>query len=208
MKKTAPACSLLLIYALEVPDLYIISGPNGAGKTTTALKTFPDLGVTTFVNADIIAQGISPLDVDSAARAAGRLMLQEMENHLKNGRTFALETTLASRTLSSFIARCQQADFTFILIYVWLENADLAVKRVAKRVQSGGHNIPEEIIRRRYERGLKNFFDLYSPLADSWTVLDNSDEETVFVAQGGRQLSTDVMIAETWQQMQARGETQ
>ncbi|HEX9995830.1 MAG TPA: hypothetical protein VGB45_01695 [Abditibacterium sp.] len=89
-----------------MPDLYIISGPNGAGKTTTALRLFPRLGVTAFVNADIIAQGISPLDVESAARDAGRIMLAEMECHLSRNDDFALETTLASRTLAPFVKRC------------------------------------------------------------------------------------------------------
>jgi len=185
-----------------MPDLYIIGGPNGAGKTTTALRVFPRLGVSSFINADIIAQGMSPLDVESAARAAGRFMLQEMEAHLARGADFALETTLASRTLAPFVRRCQSAGYRFILIYVWLEDADLAVSRVARRVRAGGHNIPDEVVRRRYERGLKNFFEIYSPLADSWTVLDNTGKSAVFVAQGGRELATDVMLLETWQAMQ------
>ncbi len=185
-----------------MPDLYIIGGPNGAGKTTTALRIFPRLGVRAFINADIIAHGLSPLDVEGAAREAGRIMLAEMERHLARGDDFALETTLASRTLAPFVRRCQDAGYRFILIYVWLRDADLAVERVAKRVKSGGHNIPYEVIRRRYERGLKNFFDLYSPLADSWTVLDNTGETTLFVAQGGRELATDVLLLDTWQSMQ------
>lgn len=185
-----------------MPDLYIIAGPNGAGKTTTALRVFPRLGVTAFINADHIAQGISPLDVESAAREAGRIMLGEMERHLARGDDFALETTLASRTLAPFVRRCKAAGYRFILIYVWLEDSTMAVNRVAKRVRSGGHNIPEDVIHRRYERGLKNFFGLYSPLADSWTVLDNSGDTAVFVAQGGRELATDVMLVEIWQKMQ------
>ncbi|HEX8463383.1 MAG TPA: AAA family ATPase, partial [Abditibacterium sp.] len=136
-----------------MPDLYIIAGPNGAGKTTTALRVFPRLGVTAFVNADIIAQGLSPLNVELAARDAGRIMLSEMERHLAAGDDFALETTLASRTLAPFVRRCKENGYRFILIYVWLESSDLAVNRVAKRVRAGGHNIPEDVIRRRYERG-------------------------------------------------------
>ena len=138
-------------------DLYIIGGPNGAGKTTTALRVFPRLGVSAFINADLIAQGFSPLDVEGAARAAGRIMLSEMERHLARGDDFALETTLASRSLVPFIRRCKDAGYRFNLIYVWLRDADLAVRRVARRVASGGHNIPEDVIRRRYERGRENF---------------------------------------------------
>lgn len=166
-----------------MPDLYIIGGPNGAGKTTTALRIFPRLGVTAFINADIIAHGLSPLNVESAAREAGRIMLAEMERHLARGDDFALETTLASRTLTPFAARCKDAGYRFILIYVWLQNADLAVERVARRVIAGGHDIPEEVIRRRYERGRANFFGLYKDLADEWSIEDNSGVESVTVAR-------------------------
>ncbi len=166
-----------------MPDLYIIGGPNGAGKTTTALRVFPRLGVTAFVNADIIAQGLSPLDVESAARDAGRLMLSEMERYLERGDDFALETTLASRTLAPFVRRSKAAGYRFNLIYMWLESADLAVNRVARRVSSGGHNIPEDVIRRRYKRGRANFFGLYRELADEWSVIDNSGVEGVYVAR-------------------------
>ena len=165
-----------------MPDLYLIGGPNGAGKTTTALRVFPALGVANFINADIIAQGISPLNVEKAARAAGRLMLEQMESRLLSGDDFALESTLASRSLAPFVERCKDAGYRFTLIYVWLNSADLAVSRVAKRVASGGHDIPPDTIRRRYERGRANFFELYLPLADEWSVLDNSADETVTVA--------------------------
>ncbi len=167
-----------------VPDIYHIGGPNGAGKTTTALRIFPALGVTHFINADAIAQGISPLDVVGAARAAGRLMIEQMETRLMNGDDFALESTLASRSLAPFVKRCKDSGYQFTLIYVWLRDADLAVERVAQRVKSGGHDIPKDVIRRRYERGRKNFFELYRPLADEWSVWNNSDEESVEVANG------------------------
>jgi len=180
-----------------MPDIYIIGGPNGAGKTTTALRVFPALGVTRFINADMIAQGLNPLDVDKAARAAGRIMLQEMEDRLAAGDDFALETTLASRTLAPFVERCKASGYRFILFYVWLEDADTAVRRVAKRVASGGHNIPEETIRRRYERGRANFFDLYQPLADEWAVWDNSGDYAIEVAKFGED-GLDILQPETW----------
>ena len=168
----------------SVPDVYIIGGPNGAGKTTSALRTFPALGVRHFINADAIAAGLSPLDVAGAARAAGRLMLEQMEMRLGNGDDFALESTLASRSLAPFVERCKAAGYRFTLIYVWLDSADLAVERVAQRVKSGGHDIPADVIRRRYERGKKNFFELYGPLADRWSVWNNSGEESIEVARG------------------------
>ena len=174
-----------------MPDIYLIGGPNGAGKTTTALRIFPALGVTHFINADAIAQGISPLDVAGAARAAGRLMLEQMEMRLGNGDDFALESTLASRSLAPFIGSCKAAGYNFTLIYVWLRDAELAVERVAQRVESGGHDIPDDVIRRRYERGRSNFFELYLPLADEWFVLDNSGNSSVDVARksdGGEEI--------------------
>ncbi len=180
-----------------MPDLYIMGGPNGAGKTTTALRVFPRLGVTHFVNADLIAQGLSPLNVESAARAAGRIMLEEMEARLAASDDFALETTLASRTLAPFVKRCKGAGHRFILIYVWLGSADLAVQRVARRVKSGGHNIPEDTIRRRYERGRSNFFDLYRGLADQWAVLDNTGDFAVDVARF-EDGALDILQPETW----------
>jgi len=180
-----------------MPDIYIIGGPNGAGKTTTALRVFPALGVTRFINADMIAQGLNPLDVDKAARAAGRIMLQEMEDRLKAGDDFALETTLASRTLAPFVERCKTSGYRFILIYVWLESADMAVQRVAKRVASGGHNIPEETIRRRYERGRANFFSLYQELADEWTVVDNTPAISATVARK-RDSEVEILQPATW----------
>ena len=167
-----------------VPDIYLMGGPNGAGKTTTALRIFPALGVTHFINADAIAQGLSPLDIEGAARAAGRLMIEQMETRLKNGDDFALESTLASRSLAPFVERCKNEGYRFTLIYVWLRDEDLAVERVAQRVKSGGHDIPDDVIRRRYERGRSNFFELYRPLADRWSMWNNSGEESVEIANG------------------------
>ena len=181
-----------------MPDLYLIGGPNGAGKTTTALRVFPALGVAHFINADIIAHGLSPLDVGKAARAAGRLMLEQMEFRLANGDDFALESTLASRSLAPFVERCKAAGYRFTLIYVWLSSADLAVERVAKRVASGGHDIPEDVIRRRYERGRANFWELYQPLADRWSVWDNSGDWSVEVANGTLD-AEEILQPEVWE---------
>ena len=167
-----------------MPDIYLIGGPNGAGKTTTALRIFPALGVTHFINAYAIAQGLSPLDVAGAARATGRLMLEQMEMRLARGDDFALESTLASRSLAPFIESCKAAGYNFILFYVWLRDADLAVERVAQRVESGGHDIPDDVIRRRYERGCHNFFELYRPLADQWSMWNNSERDSVEIARG------------------------
>ena len=131
-------------------------------------------------------------------------MLQRLDE-LKNARQdFAFETTLASKTFASFANECREVGYTFNLIYVWLRSSDLALERVARRVRSGGHNIPSDVIVRRYGRGLRNFFELYSPLADSWTVFDNSEPQTELVAQGGLDLTPDVFNIETWEKMERR----
>ena len=111
-------------------------------------------------------------------------MLEQMEMRLARGDDFALESTLASRSLAPFVERCKAADYRFTLIYVWLRDENLAVARVAQRVKSGGHDIPDDVIRRRYERGRRNFFELYRPLADRWLVWNNAGEESVEVASG------------------------
>lgn len=179
-------------------ELYIIGGPNGAGKTTTALTLFPRLGVTEFVNADALALGLSPLDPESAARTAGRLMIERMRELSQRNGDFALETTLASRSFVPFIEECQRRGYVFKLVYVWLNSADLALTRVAARVRAGGHNIPEETIRRRYERGRENFFNLYRPLANEWAVFDNSGAQRTLIAQGGREKPTVVQDELIW----------
>lgn len=181
-----------------VPELFIIGGPNGAGKTTTALTLFPRLGITEFVNADAIAAGLSPLNPEGQARAAGRLMLERLEELSRANQDFALETTLASRSFAPFARECQQRGYTFKLVYVWLKDTELALNRVARRVASGGHNIPDDIVRRRYERGRINFFELYRPLADEWAVLDNSGNAAQLVARGGVGQEDEILLPDIW----------
>jgi predicted ABC-type ATPase len=153
----------------------VIAGPNGAGKSTTAPKLLREgLSVQEFVNADAIALGLSGFAPESVAFAAGRLMLRRLQELAKDSRDFAFETTLASRTFAPWLKKLQANGYEFHLIYLWLPQAELAVQRVAERVRLGGHSVPEETIRRRYDKSLRNFFNLYRPLADSWLMLDNS----------------------------------
>lgn len=180
-------------------DVFILGVPNGAGKTTTALTLFPRLDVAEFVNADAIAAGISPLNPVEQARTAGRLMLQRLDELSQQGLDFAFETTLASRSFVPFVRALQARGYAFHLIYIWLETPDLAVSRVAKRVASGRHDIPEATIRRRFEWGLSNFFQLYLPIADTWTVMDNTDAQTRLVAQGGQRVPLQIWVPERWQ---------
>lgn len=182
-----------------MPNLYILAGPNGAGKTTAAYTLLPQfLDVIEFVNADEIARGLSPFNVDSVAFEAGRLMLQRIDNLLKKGTGFAFETTLSTRSYVQTIRRAKEAGYTVTLIFVYLSSAELAVNRVAKRVSMGGHNIPANVIYRRYERALSNLFTLYLPICDSFLIVNNSGEEPVEIAKGGLSIPRMVTDQSLW----------
>jgi len=158
-----------------MPHLYIIAGCNGAGKTTASFTILPDiLDCREFVNADNIAAGISPFNVESVAIEAGRIMLHRIEELLHLGVDFAIETTLATRSYVSLIRRAKALGYNISLIYIWLNSPDLAQQRVAERVKKGGHNIPANVIRRRYYKGISNLFKLFMPICDTWIVADNS----------------------------------
>lgn len=158
-----------------MPSLVVIAGPNGSGKSTTAPKLLRDaLRVEEFINADVIASGLSAFAPDRVAFPAGRIMIRRMQALAVSRTDFALESTLSSRSLAPWISRLRAGGYVFHFLYLWLRNADLAVERVAERVRQGGHAVPEAVIRRRYARSLSNFFNVYRPLADSWLMLDNS----------------------------------
>lgn len=162
--------------ASKKPIVYVLAGPNGAGKTTFAKSYVPHFaGCREFVNADLIAAGLSPFNPESQSLVAGRLMLQRMGELIETRVTFALETTLAGRAHARRLRRMkEELGYEVELLYVWLPSADFAVKRVANRVSQGGHNIPEAVIRRRYHLGISNFAKLYSPLANRWLIHDGS----------------------------------
>jgi predicted ABC-type ATPase len=154
---------------------YIIAGPNGAGKTTFARCFLPtDAGCTTFINADLIAAGLSPFRPEAAALHAMRLMVDAMHDCVARRMDFAIETTLAGRAYLSLIRSWQRQGFLVKLIFLMLPSADEAVARVRQRVSLGGHDVPEEVIRRRFEQGWINFQTLYRPLVNAWVVFDSS----------------------------------
>ena len=156
------------------PNIIVIAGPNGAGKSTTAPVLLKETFATTeFVNADVIAR-IIWLRTENAAVEAGRIMLSRLKQLANEQKSFAFETTLASRSFAPWIRKEKDTGYRFILIFLYLNSANLAVQRVKERVRLGGHHVPEEIIRRRYKAGLGNFFELYAPLADAWKFYDNS----------------------------------
>ena len=185
-----------------MPEIYVFGGCNGSGKTTLAttfLSSFPGVE---FVNADIIAADLNPNDVDAAAIQASRLMLERLSTLSRQGTDFAFETTLAARTYARFLRKCQDRGYRINLLYIWLESADLAVSRVARRVASGGHNIPEDIIRRRYERGRKNFVELYLPIANRFQAYDNSRNNNSLVAyRSASNQEITVIESDIWNQI-------
>lgn len=168
-----------------MPNLYIIGGANGSGKTTASMSLLPNfLDCFEYVNADAIGAALSPFNSESVAITAGRIMLERLQTLSNSGTDFAFETTLAARSFAAFPRSCKTKDYTINLIYFWLRSPELAVARVARRVASGGHSIPEDVIRRRYDRGLLNLIALYLPLCDNWIIYDNSHETPELVAEG------------------------
>jgi predicted ABC-type ATPase len=157
--------------------IIVLAGPNGAGKTTFAKSFLPnEAACTTFINADLIAAGIAPFAPESAAIAAGRLMLEMVQKQVASGNSFALETTLSGMGYARMIPQWRALGYTVELFFLSLPRVDYAVERVAKRVAQGGHFIPENVIRRRFEAGLYNFHNIYKPLVDAWSLMDSSQE--------------------------------
>ncbi|WP_343747857.1 zeta toxin family protein [Fluviicola sp.] len=162
--------------------LYIISGPNGAGKTTASMTILPEvLQINEFVNADIIAYGLSPFNPESVAIQAGRMMLLRIEELLSDGVSFAFETTLSTKSYRHLVGRAQELGYQVVLFYFWLSTPEHAINRVAKRVSEGGHNIPTEVIERRYIAGVRNLFDIYIELCDVVQVYDNTEGKPRFI---------------------------
>ncbi len=156
------------------PVFLIIAGPNGAGKTTAAEPLLDVMGIEEYVNADVIAQGFSMLHAEEMAFTAGRLALQRIHTLIHEEHSFAFETTLASRSIAGLISRAGAGRFQTRLVFLALSSPKLAIDRVARRVEMGGHDIPKETIIRRYRRGLKNFFETYADMVDEWRFYDNS----------------------------------
>lgn len=171
--------------AMPEKKIIIIAGPNGAGKTTFAGEFLPkEAHCPAFVNADLIAAGLAPFDPERAAFRAGRLMLEEIHNHVRRGESFAFETTLSGRGYAGLIPGWRKKGYIVKLFFLRLASPELAVARVRQRVREGGHNIPEPVIRRRFASGLRNFENLYKPLVDEWALYDNSGGEPVLIEEG------------------------
>lgn len=183
----------------KMPRLYIISGCNGAGKTTASYSMLPEmLECSEFVNSDEFAKGLSPFNPEKASIQASRYMLMKIRYLLQRRLDFAVETTLATRTLLKTVRMAQDAGYSVTLLYFWLNSPELAVERVRARVEAGGHNIPEETIRRRYVVGIDYFFHYYAPVCERWILADNSQIPFRVIAEGSKDSATNIRDTETY----------
>lgn len=157
-----------------------------------------------FVNADSIASGLSPFQPDTVSFEAGRLMLQRMHELMRHGISFAVETTLSSKHYLQFIRESKKAGYKIALIFYWLTSIQLAKYRVRQRVQKGGHGIPNDVIKRRYDRGLKNFFFMYKDIVNEWTFLDNSRTEPVPIAQRSENQKLTIFNEPVWNSLERK----
>ena len=170
-----------------MPKLYIISGCNGSGKTTASYTLLPDLlNCREFVNSDEFAKSFSPFDPGAASVTASRYMLMKINYLLERRSDFAVETTLATRSLLKIVQQAQSQGYEVTVLYLWLNSPEMAIQRVHSRVESGGHNIPDAVVRRRYVMGLQYLFDAYIPVIDRWVLADNSKPPFQVVAEGTR----------------------
>ena len=166
------------------PNVVILAGPNGAGKSTAAPELLEGaLSVNEFVNADVIARGLSAFNPESVALGAGRVMLARIRTLAEQRVNFAFETTLASRSLAPWLRDLRTSGYAVHIVFLWLSSPDLAVQRVAARVAAGGHSVPEATVKRRYQSGIRNFFGLYLPAVTSWTFYNASGPEPMLVAE-------------------------
>jgi predicted ABC-type ATPase len=184
---------------MPMKDVVVIGGPNGAGKSTSANRILPHaLGITNFLNADEIARGLSPFDPDRAAVAAGRLLIAGIENCVRDGVSFAFETTCAGRSHVQRLKACRSNGYRITLVFLWLPSAQHALARVAQRVANGGHGIPGDIVRRRYAAGLRNMRHHFLPLADVALIYDNSGDAPLLIAEKTQRDSVTIRDATRW----------
>lgn len=169
---------------MPTKKLYIISGCNGAGKTTASITILPEIfECKEFVNADEIAKGLSPFNPESVAIQAGKLMLERINYLLTQNDSFAIETTLSTKSYQNLVSQAHEKGFYVQLLYFWLPSPEFAAARVAQRVKEGGHNIPKDVIYRRYYAGIKNLFEIYMPIVDYCMIIDNAENPRAIIAE-------------------------
>ncbi|MBP6430405.1 MAG: zeta toxin family protein [Ferruginibacter sp.] len=185
-----------------MPNLYIISGCNGAGKTTASFTILPEMfNCKEFVNADEIAKGLSPFKPESVSFQAGRIMLERIDELIDTKVDFAFETTLTTLSYVNTIKYAKEKGYSVTLLFFWLNHVNLAIERVKIRVSEGGHNIPEDTIKRRYFRGLNNLTNKFIELCDFWIVINNSSKPFTFIAEGQGKIKIKIYDEAAWQQI-------
>ncbi len=189
-----------------MPTLYIIAGCNGAGKTTASYTVLPGiLKCKEFVNADSIAAGLSPFQPEKVAFEAGRLMLNRIYQLIEDKSTFAFETTLSTKSYKETIKLCKAKGYEVVLLYFWLSSPELAIERIKRRVEKGGHHIPNDIVKRRYKRGLENLFRIFIPICNYWQIIDNSNSHVNLIAEGEMGIDKFIYNDELWNRIKPKG---
>lgn len=182
-----------------MPTIYIIAGCNGAGKTTAASILLPKfLKCKEFVNADSIASGLSPFQPETVSIHSARIMLMRIKELINEGADFAFETTLTTKSYVNLLGSAKKRNYKINLFYLWINSVELALERISDRVKKGGHNIPEEVVRRRYYRSLDNLINLFIPISNVWYIIDNSSEKPIKAAKGKFDNITKTYKIDVW----------
>lgn len=169
---------------MKSKNVYVIAGPNGSGKTTFAMKFLPEfVKCPNFINADLIARGLAPFGPEKAALKAGKLVLQQIQEYSHQKVDFGFETTLSGRSYFRTLKYLKTSGYQLHLFFLWIPSPELAIARIKERVATGGHNIPPEDVRRRFDRGIRNFLGLYGKIFDTWMLFDNSDIKPSLIAE-------------------------
>lgn len=188
-----------------MPIIYIIAGCNGAGKTTAASEILPNyLDCKEFVNADSIAKGLSPFQPETVAVHAARIMLSRIKELVSGKETFAIETTLTTKSYVNLFKTAKKNKYKIVLFYFWINSPKLAIARIKDRVKKGGHDIPTEVVLRRYERSLDNLVNMFIPICDEWNIADNSSERSKLIANGKLNKLTNIFEFDKWQKIYER----
>ena len=186
---------------MKTKNVYIIAGPNGSGKTTFANEFLPEYAkCPNFVNADLIAKGLSPFYPRAAAIKAGRLVLEQIRSLAEKNADFAFETTLSGKSYVRLLATLKNKGYAINLFFLWIPNAEFALGRIKDRVASGGHDVPAVDVKRRFNRGIYNFFKYYKPLSDTWLLFNNSDATPRLIAKE-KDGKTDVIDKEMYEKI-------